>query len=274
MKLINKTILITGGATGIGFSLAKVLALQNNRVVIVGRSQDKLEQAQKEIPDLEFIQADISNPEQIDQLFDELERRNIIPDVLFNNAGVIEVWEILKTPLSAHAIFSKLNTNMAGPIAMTNHFIRQADKKSQNYIINITTEAAIMPIPILPLYSSSKAGLSVFTKALRVQLKGSSFIVAEIVPPAVETKMTTEDLNNTTKLVLPIDFARNVIRQIEAGKLYYAPSANAKMLHFLRRVSPKTGLKIIDKMSRKQLFGKSVNGKTPQTEIPFDIKAN
>ena len=256
MKLINKTILITGGATGIGFSLARVLALQNKSVIIVGRSQHKLQRAQKEISGLEFIQADISNPEQIDELFYELDKRNIVPDVLFNNAGVIEVWDILNAPLSAQVIFTKLNTNLAGPIAMTNHFIRQADIRNQNYIINITTEAAIMPVPILPLYSSSKTGLSVFTKALRIQLKGSSFIVIEIIPPAVETKMITEDLNNT-KLVQPIDFAIDVIKQIEAGKLQYAPSTNAKILHFLRRVSPKTGLKIIDKMSRKQLLGKT-----------------
>jgi len=257
MKLTNKTILITGGATGIGFSLAKVLALQNNRVIIAGRSQHTLEHAQKEIPGLEFVRADISNPEQIDELFYELKKRNIVPDTLFNNAGVIEVWDVLKAPLSAQAIFNKLNTNLAGPVAMTNHFIRQADTRNQNYIINITSEAAIMPVPVLPLYSSSKAGLSVFTKALRMQLKGSSFIVVEIIPPAVETKMTTEDLNNTTKLVQPIHFAKDLIKQIEAGKLQYAPSANAKILHFLRRVSPKTGLKIIDKMSRKQLLGKA-----------------
>lgn len=112
-----------------------------------------------------------------------------------------------------------------------------------------------MPVPILPLYSSSKAGLSVFTKSLRMQLKGSNFKVIEIIPPAVETRMTTKDLKNTTKLTKPHDFALNMIRQIRSGKLEYAPSANAIMLNLIRRFLPTAGLKLIDKISRKQLLG-------------------
>jgi uncharacterized oxidoreductase len=254
MKLTNKVILITGGASGIGFALASVLSGQN-KVIIAGRSREKLEQAQKQIPGLEFIQADITQPQQIDDLFGQLKERNIVPDVLFNNAGVIEVWDIQNEHLPSQLIFDKLNTNLAGPVALTSQFIRQANTQRPNLIVNITTEAAIMPVPILPLYSASKAGLSVFTLALRAQLKKSSFTVVEIIPPAVETKMTTEDLSNTTKLVQPIDFARNMIAQIEAGRLEYAPSKNAGILRLLRRFLPRTGLQLVDKMSRKQLLG-------------------
>ncbi|MDB5154706.1 MAG: short-chain dehydrogenase/reductase [Mucilaginibacter sp.] len=254
MKLTNKTILITGGGTGIGLALATALSIKNT-VIIAGRSLKTLEEAQKAVPALNIFTCDLSDPASIDELFAKLKEQGIVLDVVFNNAGVIETWDIPNQSISSADIFTKLNTNLAGPIAVSQNFIRQADKSKLNQIINITTEAAIMPVPILPLYSSSKAGLSVFTKSLRMQLKGSNFKVIEIIPPAVETRMTTKDLKNTTKLTKPHDFALNMIRQIRSGKLEYAPSANAIMLNLIRRFLPTAGLKLIDKISRKQLLG-------------------
>jgi len=255
MQFTNKTILITGGATGIGFALAQVLAKQNNKVIITGRRLDKLKEAESLIPGLQYYQGDVSEPASIDSLFAQLKQQGLVLDVVFNNAGVLEIWNILEQTIPTADLFTKISTNLTGPIAVTQSFIRQADHRKKNYIINITTEAAIMPIPILPLYSSSKAGLSAFTKALRIQLRHSNFSVVEIVPPAVESKMTTEDINNSTKLVQPSVFARQVIEKIEAGKLEFAPSSNARSLKIIRRFFPKAGLRMIDKMSRKQLLG-------------------
>lgn len=255
MKLTNKTILITGGATGIGFALAKALANRNNKVIITGRRLDRLKEAQKRTPALQYFQGDVSNAASIDALFAHLKQQGVVLDVVFNNAGVLEIWDILEQTIPTADLFTRIGTNLTGPIAVTQAFIRQADHRKMNHIINITTEAAIMPVPILPLYSSSKAGLSAFTKALRVQLRDRDFRVIEIVPPAVESKMTTEDMHNSTKLVAPDVFAQQVIAKIEAGKLEFAPSANARSLKIIRRFFPKAGLKMIDKMSRKQLLG-------------------
>ncbi len=77
----------------------------------------------------------------------------------------------------------------------------------------------------------------------------------EIIPPAVKTRMTTEDLKNTTKLVSPGDFVSKVIKHINAGELEYSPSGNAILLNIIRRFLPKAGLRLIDKISRKQLLG-------------------
>jgi len=255
MQLQNKTVLVTGGATGIGYGLAQNLAALGNQVIITGRRIDKLQAAQQAIPGLLYFACDVSDPAAIDDLFRHLDQQGIVLDVIFNNAGVLELWDIPGQSIASTDIFTKINTNLSGPIAITQHFIRQADPQKDNYIVNITTEAAIMPVPILPLYSSSKTGLSVFTRSLRAQLKATNFHVIEIIPPATESKMTTEDMKNTTKLADPGTFALKVIRQIEAGKLYYAPSANAKLLTFIRRVFPNAGINLIDTLSRRQLLG-------------------
>lgn len=255
MKFINKTILITGGATGIGFGFAQNLAEQGNKIIITGRREEKLREAQIKIPSLLYFVCDVSDPESIDALFQKLKDQGIVLDVVFNNAGVLELWDIKSQNIPSRDIFTKISTNLTGPIAITQNFILQADHHRENYIINISTEAAIMPIPIMPLYSSSKAGLSAFTSSLRIQLKDTSFRVAEVVPPATESKMTMEDMKNTTKLANPKTFALQTIRAIENGKLYYAPSLNAKLLTFMRRYFPDLGLSLVDKLSRKQVMG-------------------
>lgn len=111
-----------------------------------------------------------------------------------------------------------------------------------------------MPIPILPLYSATKTGLSVFTKSLRVQLKGTKFRVIEILTPGVDTDMPRQ-LNNTGKLMDRFKFAENVIRKIANGKTVYAPGKNVLMLKVIQKMFPGIGLHVLDKLSRKQLLG-------------------
>jgi uncharacterized oxidoreductase len=148
--------------------------------------------------------------------------------------------------------FQRLSINLAGPICLTQCFIRQADLKRKNYIINVTTEAATIPVAILPLYSASKTGLSVFTQSLRVQLKNQPFVVMEVMPP-VESRMTTQDLRNSAPLIPAGDFAAGLVKKIEAGKLYNAPGANTWQLRLIRRLAPKKGLYLVGKLSRQQL---------------------
>jgi uncharacterized oxidoreductase len=205
------------------------------------------------VPALQIVQCDVAQPAAIDALFATLHAQGIVLDVLVNNAAVLEMWPILKQNIPSAEILNRLNINLAGPICLTQCFIRQADLKRKNYIINLTTEAAIMPVPILPLYSASKTGLSVFTQSLRVQLQNQPFVVMEVMPPPVESRMTTQDLRNSGPLVLAADFTAGLVKKIEAGKLYYAPGANAWQLRLIRRLAPNRGLLLVDKLSRQQL---------------------
>lgn len=253
MDFTNKTVLLTGGGSGIGFALAQLLVQRRNRVIIIGRRLNKLQEAQRLVPALQVFQCDVAQPVAIDALFATLQAQGVVLDVLINNAAVLEMWDILKQSIPSTEIFNRLNINLAGPICLTQCFIRQADFKRKNHIINVTTEAAIMPVPILPLYSASKTGLSVFTQSLRVQLKNQPFVVLEVMPPPVESRMTTQDLRNSGPLVLATAFAAGLLKNIEAGKLYYAPGTNAWQLRLIRRLAPKMGLHLVDKLSRQQL---------------------
>jgi uncharacterized oxidoreductase len=252
--LQNNTILITGGGSGIGEALALQLA-DDNHIIICGRNEEKLKKVSAKHKNISYEVSDVSDYNSIDQLFVRIKEKGLVLDVLINNAGVVERWELDKNRLTSKQIFEKANTNFSGAIAITQSFIHQANKSVENLIINNTSEVALMPVPVLPLYSASKAGFSVFTKALRVQLKHTKFKVIELLTPGTDTEMP-KSLNNLEKLISPADFAKGVIKQIKKGKIEYAPGSNVPILKLFRRFAPDTGIHLIDKMSRKQLLAK------------------
>ncbi|ACU64647.1 SDR family NAD(P)-dependent oxidoreductase [Chitinophaga pinensis] len=249
----GKTILITGGGSGIGEAFANILS-NDNKVVICGRNEDKLKRVAATSENISYYVADVSVPDDIDHLFKQMADKNIVLDVLFNNAGVVEQFEVLKAPYSSAQIFGKVNTNLSGAIAITQLFINQANQSAANLIVNMSTGLAIFPAPILALYAASKTGFSVFTKTLRQQLSDTNFRVIEILPPHVETDMPKQ-IGNMTKGQTANDFANKTIRVIDKGKLEYAPGFNMVLLKLFRKFLPETGLKIVDKVTRKQWQG-------------------
>ena len=249
--LQNSTILITGGGSGIGESLALQLA-DYNKIVICGRSEEKLKKVALKHSNISYEVTDISDYNSIEKLFSSCREKGIVFNVLFNNAGVVELWDITNKKLTSAEIFEKINTNLSGAIAITQQFISQANHSVENLIVNNTSEIAFMPVSVLLLYSTSKSGLSVFTRALRVQLKHTKFRVVELLTPGVDTDMPRR-LNNTGKLITSDDFARDVIKNIRKGKTEYAVGVNIYLLKFLQKFLPNTGLHLIDKLSRKQL---------------------
>src|ERR1700721_1213960 len=89
MKLEKRTILITGGTSGIGLELAKQLLLRGNTVIVTGRDQEKLDAAHRALPGVYGFQSDVSKPEEIASLHDSVLARFPALDTLINNAGIM-----------------------------------------------------------------------------------------------------------------------------------------------------------------------------------------
>jgi uncharacterized oxidoreductase len=249
--LTNKTILLTGGGSGIGEAFALHLA-ENNEVVICGRNESRLKAVASNHNNISYKVADISDPEAIESLFIWAKSQGFVFDVLINNAGVVELWDLTRNKLSATEIFEKVNTNLSGAIAVTQQFITQADRNVDNIIINNTSEIVLLPVALMPLYSASKAGLSVFTKSLRVQLKKSKFRIVELLTPGVDTNMPKQ-LGNKGKLINPQTFVKEVMKSVSQGKTEYSRGPYAFLFKAFQRLSPTYGINLADKLSRKQL---------------------
>ena len=117
MKLEGRTVLITGGTSGIGLEMARQLIARHNTVLITGRDQRKLEEVKATLPDVHIFQSDVSKPEEIEEL-----RRHVLAvfpafDTLINNAGIMRNLN-LNEDRSLTDVTREIDISLSGPIQM------------------------------------------------------------------------------------------------------------------------------------------------------------
>ena len=176
MKLINRTILITGGSSGIGLELARQLLARGNEVIITGRDQHKLDAAQQALPGLHVIKSDVSDPGAIAALSETVIGQFPTLDTLINNAGIMRNLNLNKSN-GLQEVTQEIDINLSGPIRMVQQFLPHLKTRKQALIVNVSSGLAFVPLPISPVYCAAKAALHSFTQSLRIQLRSSSVTV-------------------------------------------------------------------------------------------------
>jgi NAD(P)-dependent dehydrogenase (short-subunit alcohol dehydrogenase family) len=159
---MGRSIVITGAGSGLGRALARRLAGEGDTQFLMGRSREKLERAARELPDARAIACDVTEPRSVAAAFAEVAEQRQRLDVLINNAGVFEPSRIDQAS-DAH-IRSLLDTNLAGPVYCSRAALAMMGEGS--HIINIGSETVVVPVAMLGLYQSAKAGLERFSKTL------------------------------------------------------------------------------------------------------------
>jgi uncharacterized oxidoreductase len=188
MKTSGNTVLITGGATGIGLALAGEFVKAGNRVIICSRRREKLEEAKRKIPQLSIKVCDVSKEEDREELFSWVKLNFPEINILINNAGI----QIMRDLRTGHNDLEKgedeIDINLKAPIILSELFI-PVFLKRDSAIINVTSGLAFVPLSSTPIYCATKAALHSFTVSLRQQLKDTSIKVFEIIPPMVDTEL-------------------------------------------------------------------------------------
>lgn len=234
MKLARKTVLITGGASGIGYALAQRLVQMNNEIVVVGRDSRKLEAVRLEVPQLTTLRYDISIDEDRVSLADWIGQNGRQLDVLINNAGVQNHSRFDEEPPPAELIRHELETNFVGPVRLSSLLIPHLRSRPEAAIVNISSGLAIAPKASAPVYCASKAALSSFTRALRYQLEQTPIQVYDVLAPLVDTSMTK---GRGRGKMSPDRFAVELIRGIERGR-FDIRVGKTKLLYALHRMLP------------------------------------
>jgi uncharacterized oxidoreductase len=189
MKLDGNTILITGGASGIGWELAKELHKLGNTIIVTGRDQAKLDRAKEQLPGLKAIRSDVSRVEDIESLHAEVMRDFPALNVLINNAGVMRTVNLHKEEGTLEDFTSEIDINFKGPVRMVRRFLPDLKKRPHAAIVNVSSGLAFVPLPIAPIYCATKAAMHSFSESLRVQLAKTTVKVFEIAPPATQTEL-------------------------------------------------------------------------------------
>jgi len=238
MQLKGKTVLITGGASGIGLEAAKQFLANGASVIITGRNQGKLDEAKKMCPAITTIRSDVSDANDAQKLFNQVQQLGGI-DILYNNAGVLTDPINLGTANDRHIEDAEyeMNVNYLGVIRLNNLFIDMLKSRKESAIINTTSLLSYVPSLLEATYSASKVALQFYTKSLRkhLQILNSSVKVFELLPPLVATEMTT-DMNS--KKMTTADMVKAFIAGLKKDQLTIR-IGDTKVVYILNRFFPK-----------------------------------
>jgi short-subunit dehydrogenase involved in D-alanine esterification of teichoic acids len=253
MELRDKTILITGGASGIGLEAVKQFLENGSKVIITGRNQAKLDAAKKLHSSIIAINSDVANAEDAESLFKEIQTLGGI-DILYNNAGVISKPQNLGITNEAHFETAEyeMSINYLGVIRLNNLFMDMLKSRKESAIINTASILSYVPLNLAPTYSASKVAVRFYTDSLRnhLQILKSHVKVFELSPPLVSTAMA-DGVN--AKTITPEELVKGLIAGLKKDN-YKIRIGDTKAIYFLSRFLPKMAWNLINRNSNaKQL---------------------
>ncbi len=195
--------LVTGSNRGIGFEIAKQLAMKKIEVVLTSRNSANGEAALKRLTrdeggikkEVVPMQLDVSNQVSVDRLLNEVEKTFGRLDILVNNAAIlIDRDDVVVSSADLETVKSTLETNLIGAWRMCKAFIPLMKKNSYGRIVNVSSGAGEFEYMATsggywPAYSVSKASLNALTVMLASELKGTNILVNAVCPGWVRTDM-------------------------------------------------------------------------------------
>jgi uncharacterized protein len=184
------TSLITGASSGIGAAFARKLAARGRNVLLVARSEDKLITLCNELGRVSGVRAhylalDLIQPESPAQLFEETQRRELVIDMLVNNAGFGSMGEFAK--LDPARELEMIDLNVKSLVELTHRFLQPMRERKQGTIINVASTAAFQPVPYMATYAATKAFVLSFSQALWEENRRHGVHVLALCPGVTDT---------------------------------------------------------------------------------------
>ena len=189
MRITDNTILITGGATGIGLALAEVLIREGNQVLLCGRRKDKLLAVQTKFPSIQCKVCNVAEAKDRLALFEWATSNFPNLNILVNNAGIQRQIDFTKGNEDLLAGEDEIQINFSAPVQLSALFIPHLMKQEQAAIMNISSGLGFVPLTIVPVYCATKAAIHSFSWSLRHQLRKTTVKVFEVIPPTVDTEL-------------------------------------------------------------------------------------
>ncbi|MEO6966512.1 MAG: SDR family oxidoreductase [Acidobacteriaceae bacterium] len=186
------TALITGASSGIGEEFARQLAARGWSLILVARSQDRLEALRSELMsahmgiDILAVALDLTVPGAPEELFQRTQAANLEVTLLINNAG-----------FGAHGEFASIDRerqrqmivlNIAALVALTHLYLQPMIKRRGGGVINIASVAGFLPLPYSAVYASTKAFVRSFSEALHEEVHQQGVHVLAVHPGSTQTK--------------------------------------------------------------------------------------
>lgn len=197
-----KTTLITGASGGIGEAVAKRLAENKENLTLVARNDTKLRRLSQELSqkydvNVDFIAADLFDPQAPEAIYRECRHRELEVSSLINNAGIGSGGEFAGADLKS--LKDMLQLNNGALVSLTHLFMQDMLKRKAGTIVNIGSLISFAPVPYMALYGASKAFVRFFSQALYEECKPDGVHVIFFAPGLTSTNfMEAAALKNET----------------------------------------------------------------------------
>lgn len=194
MKTTGNTIFISGGSAGIGLAIAKKFNAAGNKIIINGRSEERLQSALKELDNAVAIQGDLSVQSDRINIVEQLKSKHPGLNIIINNAGAAFMNDLSdNNNNSAEKAYQEINTNYISVIDFTALTLPLLLQQEEAAIVNVSSIAVFRSNKYLPTYSASKAALHSYTQGLRDTFSENKRLnVYEVYPPLVNTEFSAE----------------------------------------------------------------------------------
>jgi uncharacterized oxidoreductase len=233
MNLKGKCAVVTGGSSGIGLALAREFLARGAQVLIVGRRQERLNEAASELArsgtTVKTFAGDVTNSSDRTKLIAKAVAELGGIDILVNNAGAVRAGRL--EAIAEDEIRAMMEVDLIAPILLTREALPHLRKGGDSLIVNITSAAALTGVPFYGTYAATKAGLARFGEALRRELTGEGVHVLTVYPVATDTPMMASskagaDLGFGREPV--VDVANAIVVGIEADALEVTRGGEAR----------------------------------------------
>ena len=249
--------LVTGASSGIGYELAKLFAKDGKNIVVVARSQDKLEELKTQIEgkygtSVMVLPKDLSDPKAPQQIFSELEKEAIKVDVLVNNAGFGTYGMFSETDLQEE--LRMIQVNATSLIHLTKLFLKGMVDNGSGRILNVASVCSFLSTPLESVYCATKSLVLHFSEALANELQGTGVNVTCLCPGLARTEFHKRaHMENSKvakrKMMDAATVAEAGYKALERGKGIVIPGLLYKFAPLFARFAPRN---VVTKVVRSQ----------------------
>lgn len=245
-ELTDRVVLITGAGGGFGEEMTKQFKAAGSRLVLTDFDESTL----RHVADIAgnqlvaAVAADLATPEGCSVVAAACTARDVVPDVLVNNAGIGVGGRLDHVPRERWETLMQLN--LLAPIRLTNLFLTGMVERGSGHIVNISSLAGWVGSPGLSTYCASKFGLRGFGESISADLEDTGVFVTNVYPCFSRTPILDspqygyEEKREVPENLIsePADVVANIIQGVRKKTLHVFPDKHARRIHYLKRFVP------------------------------------
>lgn len=245
---MKKIAIVTGASSGLGREFVRILIQKDtlDEIWVIARREEKLQKLKDEFGEkIVVIPMDLSKTENIERFGKREELKNCDIRYMINNAGFAKFCSY--EDFSVEESVQMINLNISGVVAMGLVCIPHMSKGS--HLINIASQASFQPLPYQNIYSSTKAFVRNYTRALNVELKDAGILATAVCPGWMDTQLIEVGLigarratKNFVNMVTPEVVAQKAIRDADKGRDISVYSLYVKFCHLVAKILPQRAM--------------------------------